>query len=167
MDPAPAQPTVSISSLLCNATDQLEDPITNAKNKVRYALDDLQATGMLHSKNRMDIEALLNPANESQMMDETIDEEICKAVLAAKKSQEEGPINGRDDNDNDNTPLEPCPTHHKVFQAASIINRYTEHLDDPLTCKLEAILGSFGCQMCLEKSWLMTSTYLTDYFHCT
>jgi hypothetical protein len=99
-------------------------------------------------------------------MDETTDEEICEAVLAAKKSQEEGPINGGDDVDDD-TPLEPRPTHREVFQAASIINRYTEHLDDPLARKLEAILGSFGRQMRLEKSQSMTSTCLTDYFHHT
>ena len=164
MDPAPAQPTIPISSLLRNApSDELEDPITNAENEVRYALDDLQATGVLHPKNRMDIEALLNPADESRMMDEMTDEEICEAVLAAKESQEAGPINGGDDIDDD-TPLEPRPSHHEVFQAASVINRYTEHIDDPLARKLEAILGSFGCQVRLEKSWSMTSTCLTDYF---
>jgi hypothetical protein len=45
----------------------------------------------------MDIEALLNPSDELQMMDETTDEEICQAVLAAGNTQEEGPINGGDD----------------------------------------------------------------------
>jgi len=56
---------------------------TNVKNKARCALNDLEATGVLQHKNRMDIEALLNPADESQMMDDTMDEEICQALLAA------------------------------------------------------------------------------------
>ena len=43
--------------------------------------------GVLRHNNRMDIEALLNPSDELQMMDETTerttDKEICQAVLAA------------------------------------------------------------------------------------
>ena len=38
----------------------------------------------------MDIEALLNPPEESQMMDGTTDEEICQATLAAHKDEEGG-----------------------------------------------------------------------------
>jgi hypothetical protein len=115
-------------------------------------------------KNKMDIEALLNPHEESQMMDGARDEEICQAVLAMRNAQEEGPINGGDDDVEDDSPLAPCPTRHEVFRAASVINRYVEHLDDPLARKLEAILASFGCQMHLEESRSMSPTRLTDYF---
>jgi len=52
----------------------------------------------------MDIEVLLNPHEESQMMDGARDEEICQAVLAMRNAQEEGPINGGDS--------------HEVFRAA-------------------------------------------------
>ena len=38
------------------------------------------------SKNKMDIEALLNPHEESQMMDGVRDEEICQAMLAMRKT---------------------------------------------------------------------------------
>ncbi|KAF8234278.1 hypothetical protein L208DRAFT_1262561 [Tricholoma matsutake] len=92
----------------------------------------------------MDIEALLNPSDESWMMDETPDKEICQAVLAPQNAQEEAPINGGDDNVKDDALLEPCPTHCEVFQAASVINRYVEHVDDLLTCRLKAVLASFG-----------------------
>ncbi|OJA14623.1 hypothetical protein AZE42_13790, partial [Rhizopogon vesiculosus] len=145
-------------------TDQ--DPVANAENEVRSALDDLQATGVLQPKNRVDIEVLLNPPKESQMMDGARDEEICQAVLVARNAQEEGPINGGDVDVEDDSPLEPCPTHHEVFQAASVINRYVEHLDDPLARKLEAILASFGRQIHLEESRSMSPTRLTDYFTC-
>ena len=69
-----------------------------AENKLRLALDDLEVTGILQSKNRMDIEALLNPPEESRMMEATTDEEICQAVLAMRDEQEGGTINsGCDD----------------------------------------------------------------------
>ena len=45
----------------------------------------------------MDIEALLNPVEESRMMDDTTDEEICQAVLAAHNAQEKQPIDEEDD----------------------------------------------------------------------
>ena len=109
--------------------------------------------------NRMDIEALLNPAEESRMVDDTTDEEICQAVLAAHNAQEEQPI----DEEND-TPLEPCPTYREVFQAASVISRYAGHVDDPVARTLEAILASFGRQMRLERSQALTTTHITDYF---
>ena len=46
----------------------------------------------LTASNRMDIEELLNPIDESQVMDKTTDEEICQAVLDTHKAQEEGPV---------------------------------------------------------------------------
>ena len=63
-----------------------------------------------------------------------------------------------------NSPLALCPTCHEVFRAASVINRYVEHLDDPFARKFEAILASFGCQIHLEESRSMSPTCLTDYF---
>jgi hypothetical protein len=55
--------------------------------------------------NRVDIEALLNPLEESWMMGAMTEEEIFWAVLTAWK---EGP-DGDDSNDvEDNVPLEPC-----------------------------------------------------------
>jgi hypothetical protein len=60
-------------------------------------------------------------------------------VLDANKAQEEGLINGRDDD---------------------------LDLDDPIACRLEGVLASFRYQMRLEMSCSMKSTHLTDYFHC-
>ena len=48
------------------------------------------------------------------MMDDTTDEENCQAVLAARNAQEEGLINGGDDDVEDDAPLKPHPTHHGV-----------------------------------------------------
>ena len=80
------------------------------------------------SKNKMDTEALLNPHEESQMVDGVRDEEICQAMLVMRNAQDEGPtrppINGGDNDVEDDSPLAPCPTCHEVFWAASVINRY-------------------------------------------
>ena len=56
----------------------------------------------------MDTEALLNPADvdESSIINETTDEEICRAVLDAIKVWEEGLINDEDnDIDDDAHPI--------------------------------------------------------------
>jgi hypothetical protein len=82
--------TPPISSL--RAPPPHQDTIAAIVDELRFALDDLEETGALQSQNRMDIEALLNPPEESQMMDGTTDEEICQAVLAARKDEEGGGI---------------------------------------------------------------------------
>jgi hypothetical protein len=77
-----AQPVIPISSLL-HTPSHNQDPFVATENKLRYALDNLKATGILQGTNRMDLKALLNPAKEFRMMDNMTDEEICQAVLAA------------------------------------------------------------------------------------
>jgi hypothetical protein len=102
------------------------------------------------------------------MVEETMDEEICRAVLAAQdaRAQEEEPINGGGgDNVEDDGPFEPCPMYREVFQAVSIINRYVEHVDNPVARKLEAILASFERQIQLEQSQILATTHITDYFN--
>ena len=131
------------------------------ENKLIRALDDLEATGVLQSENRMDLEALLNPPEESRMEGMT-DEEICRAVLAARGSQEEGSM---DDDPDDDAVVEPRPTYREVLQAASIINRYIEHVNDPVARELEACLASLGPLMRLERSQGLSTTHITDYFH--
>ena len=112
----------------------------------------------------MDIKALLNPAAELQMIDEVTDKEIFCMVLDAQNAEEEGPINGGDDNIDDNVSVEACLTYREVLQASAVITRYIDSVDDPLACKLETVLSSFGHQMCLAESHSMITTHLTDFF---
>ena len=80
-------------------------------------------------------------------------------MLDVKKAQEEGLINGGDDDvDDDSSAIELCPT----LQAASVINKYSDTLDDPITRSLEGVLASFRYQMWLEMSCSMKSTHLTN-----
>jgi hypothetical protein len=158
------QPSVPISSLLHTpAYDQ--DPISIVENELRQALDNLEATGALQRKNRMEIKALLNPPKESEM-EETTDEEIYQAVLGMHDSQGEEAMGGDSDAGDDGA-VEPCPTYHEVCQAASIMNRCVEHRNDPNARKFEAMLASFVRQLQLERAQALTTTHITDYFHRT
>ena len=157
--PAP-NPTIPISSLLNDTHAQ--DPIVNAEKAVQRALDSLESKGVLHHSNRMDIEALLNPASE--ILDEATDEEIFQAVVDTRKAQDELEITGGDDVDDD-AQIEVLPTRCEVLKAVSVISNYVNTLNDPFARKLEAVLGSFRHDLHLESSQAMVSTQLTDYFH--
>ena len=165
LDPSTtAQPTVSLSSLL-HTPFHNQDPIATVENALRGALDELEATGMVQCTNRMDIDTLLNPPEESLLIDDTTDEDICRAVLATR-AQEEGCTNSgpRDNDIEDDGPVEPCPTYREVLQATFIISRYIDHINSPVARELEATLASFLQQMRLDRSRALTPTKITDYF---
>ena len=164
-----APPTIPISSLLHTPSPN-QDPITVIEDNLRSALDNLEKTGALQHKNRIDIEAFLNPPEESWMVEETTDEEIYRAVLAACKAQarEAGTISdGGDDDIEDDAPVEPCPTYREIFRAVSTISRYVERVDYPVACRLECDLAELAQQVRSERSHALSTTKITDYFHLT
>ena len=113
----------------------------------------------------MNIEAILNPEGERKIMGESTDE-IYQAVINAIDAHENIDENGGDDLNSDG-PVQTCPTSCEVLQAAAVINRYIDELDDPIARELEMTLGSFNRQLCLQQAKSMKSTTLTDYFsHC-
>ena len=101
-----------------------------AEKDLTAALDCLEATGILQRLNRMDIEALLNPPEESSMMDDTTDEEIFQAVMDVKEDN-----GGHGDIDGDAADI-PGPTRNEALQAALMLQRYVQDLDDPFARKL-------------------------------
>jgi hypothetical protein len=121
--PLPA-PSVPISSLILDAPSH-EDPVLNAEKQVEQVLDGLVSRGILQKSNRMDIEALLNPIEESQAIDKTTDEEIYSAVQNAREAQELAEVNGGDDDVDD------ILSRREVLKATSLINRYINAVDDP------------------------------------
>jgi DDE superfamily endonuclease len=160
--PTSAQPTVPISSLL-NAHDN-NNPITNTESQVESVVEELIERGALQKANCMDIDALLNPADERHVIMETMDGEIYQAVLDARQTQEDALINGGHDNIEDDSPVEPFPTYCEMLEAASVINKYVETLNSPLAWKLATDLASLSRQMHLERSQAIESMYITDYF---
>jgi hypothetical protein len=156
------QPSIPISSLVLDPTHH-NDPINQVEKTVTAALNDLVATGALQARNRMDIENLLNPAEESQNMQETSDKEIFDAVMECRKARENAPITGGDDVD-DTSPCEPLPSRCEVLHAALLINRYVQNIDDPLARRVEAVLGSLGRQTRYEAQHDTVDSKITDFF---
>jgi len=153
--------TIPILSLLNtnNNTNCQGDPIANAEQSVESALDELESTGALQRANRIDINSLLNPADESRLLDDSSDQEICNAVLDSHKEASSLVVN------NDlNSDAPTCPTRREVLQAVSVINTYINTLDTTFARKMEAVLASFNHQMRLQESRSMTSTHITNYF---
>jgi len=94
MDPTPTtEPSIPISSLLHANSPVQTDPVTHAERQVEDALDELVTMGALQTRNRMDIEALLNPAGESHVLTETSDKEIYQAVIDAISARENVEVN--------------------------------------------------------------------------
>lgn len=164
VDPPSVNPTIPISSLLdtdSTTHHQKGDSLARAESEVESALDELMSTGALQQCNRMDIEQLLNPVDESQVIEEVSDEEICKAVLDARKAREEAVTSGGDDGDAfDEAP----PTYLEVLQAAAVINKYVGGLDGAFARDVEAKLATLGYEMRRERAQNLTSTHITSYF---
>ena len=113
--------------------------------------------------NQMEIESLLNPEGESQILREISDEEIYQAVMDTLEARENMEITGWDDVDN-NVPPEPCPTCCNVVKATSTINKYIIELNDSQSCKLEAMLNAFNWQLHFDKTKNLKEMMLTDFF---
>jgi hypothetical protein len=143
IDPNPIQPTIQVAFLLdLEETTRLEqdDTVRTAEGQVKHALDELVSSGVLQPADRMDIESLLNAEEESVgALDETRYEEILWAVMDTHKTAQEDGEEGEDGGI-----VKACPTHREVLQAAAIISRYIDGVNNPVAWKLEEILGSFG-----------------------
>jgi hypothetical protein len=141
------------------------DPVAgcaHAERLVEAALDDLVATGALQRSNRMDIKSLLNPEGESHVLTESSDVEIYQAVIDAIDACANMEANSGDDVDD--VPFVPRPTRRDVLKAASTITRYTEDMNEPIACKMEALLGAFNRQLRLDETRGMKDTRLTEFF---
>ena len=154
-------PSVPISALVHDTT---QDPIARAEQQVNDALDVLVETGALQRSNQMDIDELLNPGDEMELIDETTDEEIFGAVMDLDTHKITLPAAGKDDAD-DSGPIKPPPTQSEALQAISLITDYIDSMDDPFARKLEGLLGNLSHRICIERSRAMKETVMTDYFH--
>ena len=160
--PALPPPRISISSML---TDTASNPLVFTENLVTTALDDLASRGVLQAANRMTIEELLNPSDESINMNEATDEEIYRAVIDSKVQRENAAANNIGDNDvDDDAPIELPPSRHEALQAKTTIEKYVAAMDEPYARKLESILADFARSTRLIEAKKMKVSVLTDYF---
>ncbi|KIK77770.1 hypothetical protein PAXRUDRAFT_165771 [Paxillus rubicundulus Ve08.2h10] len=108
----------------------------------------------------MSIIELLNPTTEAHNIFNAMDVDIYQAVVDAKKAQEGLAVLGASNND---TPVEPVPTHNEALQAALLLQKYTKDLNDPFACKLEMMLGLFGQRVHTKEMQGMKDSKLTLY----
>ena len=153
-----AQPSIPITSLL---STEIDDPIVQVEKQVEVALDDLVSTGALQPKNRMDIESLLNPIGESQVLTEMSDKEIYQAVIDVIEARDAMDINGGDELD---VVVEPVPTRRELLKAVSTIRKYTDGSNNSLVRKIDALLGTFTRQLRFEETQRMKDSVITDFF---
>ena len=140
---ATSQYFIPISALVHNAACQ-ED---GAEQQVNDALDTLVETGAIQKHNRMDIEELPNLVEETELIDETTDEEIFREVIDELEGHQNSEIMGG----NDSGPTKSCPTATEALQAILLITNYTDTINDSIAWKLEGVLRCFRHQIHLEK----------------
>jgi hypothetical protein len=136
--------------------------VSQAEQQVIDVLDTLVKTGALWSCNWMSIEELLDPVEETELIDEATDEEIVRAVMDTHERHENSEIMGSND---DSGPTKPCPTTTEALQVISLITDYIDTINDLIAHKLKGVLGCFRHQVWLEKSRAMKDTTITRYFH--
>ena len=160
----------TITSLLNNNSSVSEsNPLAQAEQDVEHTLDDLVSRGVLQSSNCMSINALLNPVQEQEFMNEDtekgVEQGIYEVVMHAVEARACSEMNGGDDDiDNDYSNAEPHPNHRDALKAVSTVQRYLEDVDEPFAWKLESLLTSSGHQTCLEDQKSKVQTDITDYF---
>ncbi|KAG6886781.1 hypothetical protein C0992_002405, partial [Termitomyces sp. T32_za158] len=132
-----ATPFIPVSSLLSS-----EAEVTNA-------LSHLEKIGVLQANNQMDINELLNPANEDNMYDNGTDES--QAVDNGGDAEAIG----------SNTHKPSC---QEALTTASTILDYISDMDDPFVRKLETVLASFGRQTHLDGLQDLRPTTINQYF---
>ncbi|KAF8231186.1 hypothetical protein L208DRAFT_1278426 [Tricholoma matsutake] len=113
----------------------------------------------------MDIAELLDLEPEQKLVDNISDKDIFEAVTSSCEAVQRLEIMGGNDID------ETGESHDKLTckdaLAASTLQKYITDINKPFAQKLETILASFGCQICLEQAYELKPTYITDFFTYT
>jgi hypothetical protein len=152
-------PSIPITSLL-NSSPPPTDPTIRAENDIMDSLAELEKRGVLPRANRMNIDELLNPELEHEIIEANItDNEIFESVRERRQGEEMMEINGGDDDEIIN-----IPSPRDALAASLILRRYVADLNDPCARKLEAILAGFSRQVRLQESREMKPTLITSYF---
>jgi hypothetical protein len=151
--------SVPVSSLL--NSEPLEG-VDRAEKDISDSLNQLEERGVLQKRNRMDLEDLLNPASEEELVGEISDEEIFQSVVDMHEAEQMMEVNGGYDVDDD--VVDEKPTRKEALAAAFTLRSYVADINEPFARKLEGILASFGRQTRLEEAQSLETTYITDYF---
>ena len=149
-------------------SDAPNNLILRAEKDLERALDALESTGILQCSNRMDLSELLNPACETHDMFDATDQDICDAILEAKKAREDTDFDNSSTTDS-KIPLNAAMTHKEALQAVYGLRKYIMdlELDTPFAHTFKTMLGRFGHETCTQGMQNMNNTKITSYFSCT
>ncbi|KAK0185475.1 hypothetical protein F5146DRAFT_937633 [Armillaria mellea] len=141
----------------------MPDPIANAEKEVEESLDALQNTGTLQLANQMDVESLVDPEPEHDIMgDKVTDQDIFDAVITAQKQAEE--VETYDADADVDECIDVPPSCKEALDAVSTLQKYVCSMDDPFVHQLEGVLASFGQKTHLEETHSLKDTEITMYF---
>ncbi|KAJ7795411.1 hypothetical protein B0H14DRAFT_3495952 [Mycena olivaceomarginata] len=110
--------------------------LDSAKQKLLAKLKRL--TGVLQTANMLDLEELVNMAEE-QVSGQLTDEEIKNAVQEKCAGEQDREVNGGDDNNY--VDKDPCPTRGEVLRAYAILRHYVRESGNMFARQMETILG--------------------------
>jgi hypothetical protein len=113
----------------------------------------------------MDLEEMLNPSNEREIIEGDTDEQIFESVMDAVRAREDMVTNAGDDI-GDSGPVEPCLSINDIFLVISIISHYVDLSGDSSSRALGTALSSFSCQLRFERQESLKDTQITDFFAC-
>jgi hypothetical protein len=133
--------------------------LDSAKQKLLAKLKRL--TGVLQTANMLDLEELVNMAEE-QISKQLTDEEIENAVQEKRAGEQDREVNGGDDDNY--VDKDPRPTRGEVLRAYAILRRYVRESGDMFALKMEATLGLSSRQNRLEQVNSLVVTSITDFF---
>lgn len=102
----------------------------------------------------MDIESLLNPEGECNVMTESMDREIYQAAIEARAACENLKINGGDGFEGDGA-IKPR-TPGMMSSRVSTINKCISDVKDPTTCKTETLSSLFNSVSILRATGSFT-----------
>ena len=136
-----------------------------AEKVVEDSLNKLEQTSILQHTNCLNLEDLLNPEPEKQVVEHATDESIYHVVVVGHLAEKNMDlVGGADDKDND-VEILPHPSRKEALAAAATLENYISVLEKPYAQKLEGLLASFGLQTCFEQTQTMVTTQITDHFH--
>jgi len=145
-----------------NVGSTTEDSLATVEKELEDQLDQLVQRGALQRVNRMTLQDLLNPADESVTLTAADDNEICDAVMAAHAGRQQLESNGCDEPDS--TATKPRPTRTETLAAAAILEHYLEEDSGSDARELEGQLAKIRRRLRLERTRELTSQPITNFF---
>ncbi|KAH7100418.1 hypothetical protein BKA62DRAFT_672679 [Auriculariales sp. MPI-PUGE-AT-0066] len=139
-----------------------QDTVAAAEIAVEQALNALEHSGVLRRDNRMSIQELLNPEEESRLTDATsgptVSKDIFEAVMVANVARENSDALGGDDAGSHDPDARVRPSTRAVVDATNVIRHYLELEGGEKARVLDNLVESFARDLRLGLSRSMKQT---------